>query len=909
MVMCSLYLRQCPLLWRMHVYLTKHPCLYMFTVVGVVVFGLVIFRTFCIQNDASEQVVVDYIAEYVDVRLQVLDNFRMTVSQRVPMTVTLKNTGVRDIFGGPWRIYFNSLHGEYDETLNCSMEIVHVLGGLFYLAPEPNVVGSNLIPAGKSLICLVNHKVPTVSRTDHMPKWYVLSENGNAAIRIIKSTTSEDLTHIGLFDKPNLWKRSGNDIHVPYTPKLRFQKNLKINNESQVGENLVLPTPKSITILSSSRLILNNIWAIAASVYFKNEVNYLTEKLKLTVKTGGTKNVVKILRAHNGNFDAEEYELKIDSAAETIYIFANDPSGAFYGIQTLLSLLREDQTLPSVLIRDKPRFHFRGLMIDVSRNFRSKQAIKEMIEVMATYKMNKLHLHLSDDEGWRIEIPEIPELTEVGSKRCHSNKGNICLIPSLGSGPFSFSSGSGFYTVSDYKEILKYAAERHVQIIPEIDMPGHAMAAVFSMKFRDSVRNRYGDHFHSYLLTDSESSAESVQNWVGNSINPCLNTTFAFVNQVVDSLITLHKGIQDLTLLHIGGDEVAFGAWDGSSACKKLFKGTTVDHADVKKLFVYTVADLLARKGLNIGSWEDGMYHREERPYPRADLKPNEVYVNPWNNIWESGRGGRAYNFADEGYKVILSFGTILYFDHPYEPDPEERGLYWATRYTDTEAVYGFMPDDIFANAVTLSSGKPTTREEICGHRTCPTTGKPENIIGIQACVWSELIRTDEQMQEMLLPRLLAVAERSWHKAQWEDIQDESFRNHVKSRDFTLFVNHLGQKELPRLEKMGISYRLPIPGAMVADGKVYVNSMYPNHKILYSIDDKTRWIEVKGDHFNLPNYAQRLYIKTQSKISHKTSRAILVFGKNGAIQSHGVHIILALMCILTCLQQSFFKID
>ena len=170
----------------------------------------------------------------------------------------------------------------------------------------------------------------------------------------------------------------------------------------------------------------------------------------------------------------------------------------------------------------------------------------------------------------------------MGSNRCQNQDRDICLIPQRGSGPDKSPPGSGFYSVDDYKEILRYAVDRHITVIPEIDMPGHSRAAITAMEYRDSVIRKLNSQgsdtrdMKSYLLSDAQTDGDikSIQNWRGNALNPCMNSTYDFVSKVLDELILMHRNVQDLRTFHIGGDEVAPGSWDDSETCKSVFNST-----------------------------------------------------------------------------------------------------------------------------------------------------------------------------------------------------------------------------------------------------------------------------------------------------------------------------------------------
>lgn len=189
-----------------------------------------------------------------------------------------------------------------------------------------------------------------------------------------------------------------------------------------------------------------------------------------------------------------------------------------------------------MLIKDAPRFDYRGMMIDISRNFHEKNSILKLIDAMAIYKMNKLHLHLSDDEGWRLEIPGVEELTSFGGSRCHDI--SMCLAPQIGSGATTGTSGTGYLTVQDYKEILERAKILHIEIIPEFDMPGHSHAAIKAMEYRfknynSSTNETVRANAAKFLLTEPGDTSEylSIQLFKDNAVNPCLNSTYDLIDR------------------------------------------------------------------------------------------------------------------------------------------------------------------------------------------------------------------------------------------------------------------------------------------------------------------------------------------------------------------------------------------
>ncbi|HHD6414789.1 TPA: family 20 glycosylhydrolase, partial [Aeromonas salmonicida subsp. salmonicida] len=358
-------------------------------------------------------------------------------------------------------------------------------------------------------------------------------------------------------------------------------------------------------------------------------------------------------------------------------------------------------------------------------------------------------------------------------RRCHDPAERTCILPFLGAGPNGTAQSDGFYSADDYREILSHAKALNIEVIPEIDMPGHAHAAIKAMDARSARLNEAGQPQQAaeYRLSDPDDRTDytSVQMFKDNAMNVCMESTYRFIDTVVGELVALYQGIQPLKTFHFGGDEVA-GAWKQSPACQAFFANNSQgikDPSQLSQYFVERVSGITSAHGLNMGGWEDGLMH-DNKVYPRSNLTNALVSGNAWQNIWEWGVADRAYKLANAGYGVIYNQASHLYFDHPNEPDPAERGYYWAPRFTDTRKTFGFMPDDLFANADYTRAGKPITKAEVVDGATTKTLEQPANVLGMQGSLWAETVRTDNQFEEMLFPRVFALAERAWHKAGWE---------------------------------------------------------------------------------------------------------------------------------------------
>ncbi|KAK2140752.1 hypothetical protein LSH36_1259g00011 [Paralvinella palmiformis] len=563
------------------------------------------------------------------------------------------------------------------------------------------------------------------------------------------------------------------------------------------------------------------------------------------------------LPATSGHLISDEaYSIETNCDKNIVRITGTSAAGVFYGVQTLDSIYNHNKrTIHCLDVVDAPRFSYRGIMLDVARNFFPVYEVIRILDTMAMYKLNVLHFHLSDDQGWRLEIPGLEELTRIGAHRNHNFTLGLSLAPSLGSGPFSNNSGSGFYTVQDYRMILRHAKSRHVQVIPEFDMPGHMNSALVSMEAR--YRRLYMTNMEEatkYQLIDpnDKSSYIAPEGHRLTTLNPCMESTYNFVEKIISTLKTLHQDIMPLDVYHLGGDEVPVLALNDSPICQRFmvqypyYNSTT----RLREYFVHRLVEIAKKLQVKVQAWEDGLLDSMKFPFRMTDLKVPQISVNLWNNIWENGRGHRTAIFANSNYKVILSHATHLYFDHPQEPDPEERGLYWARRFINTQKVFSFQPEHIYNNMDEEILGRQILKNDACtpgGMVDCIPVEKPENIIGMEGNIWSELIRTTEQLESMLYPRMLAMAERAWHRASWEGIVDDHVRERLRLEDWELFANSLGHRELSRLEGMKINYYLPPPGAVVMGGTLKVNTMFPGMIVQYSINNGTTWSDVLPD--------------------------------------------------------------
>lgn len=822
---------------------------------------------------------VNSFAKQTTLTFAVVDNFHNKDSGFLGK-ITLNNQSDVALPAGEsdWQLYIHSVRKINTEHV-AGLNIEHVNGDLHRIVPTKDFKG---LAAGKSVDIEFDAQVWIVAYTDFMPRAFFVS--GDSKPAVFANTDTEDMTQfVAPFERENQLRRYNEplDRTVLITPQVRFERNKAAANKVSKEDALkrIIPKPQNIEF-NRGVAKLDNSWQIRFQGQLKSEVMVFMQDLQDDyglvlkaepdhIKANKEKLISLKVNPQLADGKSESYTLEIDD--DKIDIVGSDNAGVFYAMQSLLNLLPANSQgaveVPQLELEDSPRYGWRGMHYDNGRNYHGKEAMFKLVEQMARYKMNKLHWHFSEDEGWRLEIPGLPELTDIGGYRCFDLQERECLLTQLGTGPFKSGSGNGYLTRDEFVELLKFAKDRHIQIIPEIEGPGHARASIKAMEARfhtlseeakktatNNLTNKKQTDTEiqqvdisaaaQYLLSDPNDTSVymTVQNYKDNSMNVCMDSTYAFLDKVTYELQQMYReaGVQ-LTNLHFGGDEVGAGSWVGSPICQAMFadpNNGVAGAADLKPYFTQRVAKLLEKRGIAPGAWEDGLMYDRTNPFKRDEF-PNKTFTaNVWDNIWEWGVADRAYRLANAGYQVILSHGTHLYFDHPYEAHPEERGYYWATRYTDTAKAFNYMPDNVYANADYTRTREPIANLEALVGRPLPQLEKPENILGMQGQVWSETIRTEEQVLAMIFPRILSVAERAWHKAPWEGEQVDTA---TRAKDWSQFAAAVGLKELTKLANADVSINLPVPGGVIENGKLNVNTPFAFLETEYSLDEGTTW--------------------------------------------------------------------
>ncbi len=443
---------------------------------------------------------------------------------------------------------------------------------------------------------------------------------------------------------------------------------------------------------------------------------------------------------HAAELGEEGYRLT--ATVEGILIEAAEPAGLFYGIQTLRQLLPAEifakepvadvaWAVPGVEITDRPRFGWRGLLVDPARHFLPKFQLLDFIDLMAVHKFNRLQLHLTDDQGWRIEIRKYPGLTDRGAWRDET------LIGHLRDHPHEFDGRTygGYYTQNDIREIVQYAAERHITIVPEIEMPGHARAAISAYP-------------HLGVFPEEQKGLRPWTRWgISEDIFAPREETIAFLQDVLLEVMELFPG----TFIHIGGDEAVKAQWERSDEVQEMIRELGLaDEAELQSWFVTRMDRFLAEHGRRLIGWDEIL---------EGGLAPGAAVMS-----WRGEAGG--ITAAQAGHDVVMAPTSHTYLDYYQGPPTEEP----------------------------LAIGGLITLEHIYGYEPVPavlTEDEARHVLGAQAQLWSEYIPNYGHMQYMAFPRAAAMAEVTWSPPAGRDLGDflDRLRRHLERLD-ALEVNY-----------------------------------------------------------------------------------------------------------------------
>ncbi|ULQ53766.1 beta-N-acetylhexosaminidase [Flavihumibacter fluvii] len=471
---------------------------------------------------------------------------------------------------------------------------------------------------------------------------------------------------------------------------------------------------------------------LESSVVFLNDYLMKMYGYQLAVNPKKTPTDINLQVQPIANAVAGTYTLQVNNKG--VNIIGQDETGVFYGIQTLLQLLPAaeiNRSLPLsyINIKDYPRFGYRGLMLDVGRHFMDVTFVKKFIDFIALHKMNYFHWHLTDDQGWRIEIKKYPRLTSVGAWRNGTIIGNY---PGKGN---DHTRSGGFYTQDEIRDIVKYAESRYVTIIPEIEMPGHASAAIAAYPelscFPDEPTKQF--YFNPKSEWSGDTTGKQVQqSWgVYNDVFAPTENTFTFLQDVLDEVIALFPS----KYIHVGGDECPKTNWKKSAFCQELIKSKGLkDEHGLQSYFIQRMEKYINQKGRIMIGWDEIL---------EGGLAPNAIVMS-----WRGEAGG--IEAANSNHQVIMTPNSYVYFD------------YAQTKKEDSVVIGGFLPLDKVYNYEPIPKELPS--------------GKEKFILGAQANVWTEYMGNPSKVEYMIFPRLSALSEVLWSqkgKRDWKAFQQK----------------------------------------------------------------------------------------------------------------------------------------
>lgn len=644
---------------------------------------------------------------------------------------------------GVERVCFNQF-ARVMRPVNPVDTIREIIPGYYYIASP------RFRDAGEAVIDIVT--AGTLRHHSYMPDGvHGVAPDGNpVAVRFIRHLIS---------DRPEQWSLPGSD-HSPRPDDIyRLNESLMLGGNAP-GAFDIVPSLKSV------RLIDGGVVRLASAPVERMIVNDNPEYYTITL--AGDSAVI-------GYASARARQLALSTLSQ---LQAVNPDG-----------------IPAAVIEDWPDYPYRGLMIDIARNFMGIPQLQKIAQTMARYRMNKLHFHFADDEAWRLEIPGLPELTDVGARRGYTldeDRFLAQIFAGNGSPDATYGTANGYISRPEFMQFIRYCHSLGIDVIPEIESPGHARAAIKAM------RNRYHTTADSsYLLSEDgdTSSYTSAQSFHDNVMNPALPGPYKFMGKVIAEIDSMYReaGVP-LVAIHIGGDEVPRAAWGGSPRAQAMIRDKGLDgERGLHAAFVESLADTLSRRGIAMNGWQEiAVGHSPD--YDRK-IAPLTAGVN----FWRESRRSEAPAAAAAGYPVIVCNVDHFYLDQAYTSHPDEQGLTWGGNVDEFATLDGYPTQLCKADSAAM-----------------------KNVIGVSGHLFSETIRDFSQIQRYLFPKMLGLAERAWNSAPTYSHPD--------------FNRLIAERELPAMALRGADFHLRQPGIRIEDGHLLMNSPYVGAVIRYTLD-------------------------------------------------------------------------
>jgi len=613
----------------------------------------------------------------------------------------------------------------------------------------------------------------------------------------------------------------------------------------------IIPSPSNFIINGGEVEMLNKY-----SILINQEFNLSEQLIKsifdgvVTIDFDNTNEIESRISIDlDKSINAESYQLSVSD--EGISITSGDNAGALYALQSLKQIFLisklENSPLKFIEVNDSPKFSYRGMLLDISRNFYGPEKIKQIIDYLSFFKINYLDFRLTDDEGWRLEIPGLEELVEVGSKRAYTKDEFENLIPMYGSGPDTNSTGSGYLSRTDYVDILKYASERNISIIPQISVPSHMRSAIVAMNARYQKYMEMGNQVEAekYLLIDPDDKSEyySAQGFTDNIMNVCRESSFTFYEKVIDEIYLMYNeaGVE-MTKFGVAADELPYGAWQKSPMCDKFMSENSIsgDYNALYELMQRRIYNKISSYGATMTGWDDILLKLTEKNQSETQIKDffkdDDILLFVWKNDWGQGRQDMIYKYANLGYKSIMSNSSAFYFDMVDDKDLDNIGLSWSG-YANYKDMWTVDVYDVFNDLYGVE--KNNISQDYIDNSVKLDQDKRDNIVGVQSQIWSETIRNEGILDYMFMPNIIVFSQKAWsHDNSWMDISNNDIKREKIDQDWNKFANNIGQRVLPMVDNIfgGLSYDLPKPGGKIMNDTLYANTVFPGLNIKYTLD-------------------------------------------------------------------------
>jgi hexosaminidase len=788
--------------------------------------------------------------------------------------LTLSNENLSDLESG-WKLYFNSVCISVNTQVETEpFQIRHLQGDFFVLEGKNS---SPTIKPGEEISITYQSRGPFL-KNSYAPEGLIFQNADGTHVEIQKYQVEK--ISLGKFAE----MAAATALPIPTAARIYSQN----EGLTLLPKELLppfLPTPKSWKYTGETLKIKNAGLAVVGIPEFAEASKFLLLAIKKGYQPIVNKAEAPIQIRIVKSEDIPEEGYNISIAKRLVFISASSPKGALYGVQSFLAMMpadfstrtSEEFILPQVEIEDFPAYSYRGFFLDVARNFQPKSQIFKLLDLMSLYKLNVFHFNLANDEGWRLQIPGLPELTEFGSKRGFTGDESEFLWPYYASGadPSLSKTGTGFYSVADFQEILAYAKGLHIEVIPEFGVPAHSRAAILAMerRYHKLLKSGKASEALQYRLAEDndQSNYLSAQNFKGNTVCVCQESTYAFYEKLVSEVKGMYQSAGvELKNWHTGGDEVPRGVWTASPVCRDfLAANPEFKLEDLNDYFRSRTASILKKYRLEMGGWEEiGQTHAGDSVAPNPKFAAQNWRLYAWNAVAGWGSEDMAYRLANAGYPVVICSSANFYFDLAYDWDPNERGHTWSG-VTDMYQAWKTVPGKLYLSPDQTIEGKDWSWQKARESFTNLTAEGKKNIIGVSGQLWTETVKSPEMLEYYLFPKMLGYIERAWvGDPSWSQEESETEMKFKRLEEWNVFANLIGQKEIPRLENLraGFNHRIPKPGVIVKDGMIYANVQTPGLIIRYTQDGSE------------PSESSATY---SMPISHKGGEQFRVFSKSG----------------------------